>query len=195
MAAGMMIASLDISTRTGWCCGRVGANGQPAGGVWILGKMKDDQGHLQLGMLNSCLMQSVQDMIEEFEPDLVVFEAPISRAQTTDRMLKYLCGAVETVCYEAAVTCREVSSFDARKRILGQGSFPKPMKGNGVWKARGQRGKNRKIDPKLPKVQVLVGDAKEEVAIFMQSIGWAGEDDNHLDALLLHRYACAVTRG
>ena len=194
MTEGKMIASLDISTRTGWCCGRVGANAQPTGGVWTLGKLKDADGHLQLGMLNSSLMSCVQDMIAEFMPDLVVFEAPISRAQTTDRMLKYLCGAVETVCYEMGVMCREVSSFDARKLIIGRGSFQKPFKGAGVEKWRGQRGKGNKIDPKLPKVRMLVGDAKQEVAIYMQSIGWSGEDDNHLDALLLWRFASALSR-
>ena len=189
-----MIAALDISTRTGWCCGRVGANAQPAGGVYALGKMKDADGHLQLGMLNSSLMQCVQDMIAEFMPDLVVFETPLVRADTAMRMLYYLAGAVETVCYEMGVTCREVAATTARKMILGHGGFNKPVLGKGkdVW--RGQRGKGGRIDPKLPKVRVHVGDPKEEVMLWCRGQGYDVVDDNMADAILLHRYACLMSR-
>lgn len=157
------ILALDISSKTGWCCGRPCANEQPAGGVWRLGRMKDAQGRLQLGYLNSCIMAQMEAVIEEHQPEMVVFEQPIVKQQTTARMLTYLAGAVETACFEnGRIPCYEAAAPTARKHMLGF-----------------SRKKNV--------------DIKAAVMAWCRARGLDYVDDNHADALLLWHYACEIT--
>ena len=158
------VCALDISTKTGWVCGHHGRNTPPAGGVWELGRMKDSSGHLQLGRLNSCMMQAMDELIKKYQPSMVVFETPIMKAQTTDRMLKYLAGAVETACYEnGRIPVFEAAAPTARKAVLG---FAR------------QQGK----------------DIKVAVMAWCKAQGLAYADNNHADALLLWTYAGKVLR-
>ncbi|HTI81806.1 MAG TPA: hypothetical protein VL614_15260 [Acetobacteraceae bacterium] len=183
------ILALDISLSTGWALGHPHSNDKPAGGVWKLGTMKDRAGNLQLGYLGSCMMNQVETVLYSHAPVRVVFESPVSKAQTTDRLLKYLCGAVEIACFEAGVPCFEVGAPTARAMVLGRGTFPRPWKGEGKWVMRKVRGS--KTDEKQ---KVLVGDAKQEVGIWCQEQGLNPTDDNHADALLLLRYACIMAK-
>ena len=178
-----VVGALDLSLTTGWAVGRAGdSNHQPEGDVWRLPRMRSASGQSQLGLVCSSLANVLEVWLYEYAPDRVVFEAPITRAQNTDRLLKYLCAMVELTCYEAGIPCFEASSYEARKAVLGIRSFHKPVNGAGrmVW-VKGKKG--------APKTQVLKGDPKEEVAIWCASQGYKPVDDNHADALLLLRYA------
>lgn len=179
-----VIAALDLSLTTGWCVGAPLANAPPAGGVWKLGKMRDKYGS-RLGEIGSSLMRCVEDLIAAHRPALVVFEAPIGKVQTTARLFHSLGEAVEIACYEAGVPCREEAPHTVRKLVLGRGMFPKPMAGQGRMVLRTVKGE---------KVRELRGDPKEEVMLWCRREGLAFVDDNHADALLLHRYACILAR-
>ena len=185
MTRAPVIAALDLWLTTGWCVGAPLANAPPIGGVWKLGKMRDKAGIGRMGEIGSSLMRCVEELIAAHKPALVVFEAPIGKAQTTARLFHSLGAAVEIACFEAGVPCREEAPHTARKLVLGRGMFPKPMAGHGRMVLREVKGQ---------KVHELRGDPKEEVMLWCRREGLAFVDDNHADALALHRYACILAR-
>ena len=182
------ILTFDISLSTGWTYGHPAEENNIAGGVYALGKIYNPKSHAQqLGMLARDLLNFTESLLYEFAPYRVVFESPISKAQTTDRLLKYLCAAVEIACHDAGVRCFEVGAPTARALVLGRGTFQKPLRGQGKTVLRAPRGKNIKVP-------MLVGDAKEEVALWCAEAGYQPVDHNHGDSIVLWRYALAMSR-
>jgi hypothetical protein len=182
------ILTLDISLSTGWTYAHPADERNLAGGVWKLGTIYEKKTHAQqLGMLARALLNHIETALYEYAPARVVFESPISKAQTTDRLLKYLCAAVEIACFDAGVRCFEVAAPTARALVLGRGTFQKPLRGQGKVVMRAPRGKTEKQS-------MVVGDAKEEVALWCQEFGYQPVDDNHADSIVLWRYALAMSR-
>src|SRR5262245_20204032 len=91
---GGSILTLDLATRLGWCVGEP-AN-DPAFGYYDLPKTGDNVGqfliHFQRWLSSRC---------SEWQPELIVFEAPILPRKTkliTVRKLNGLCNVVEMHC-------------------------------------------------------------------------------------------------
>jgi Holliday junction resolvasome RuvABC endonuclease subunit len=170
-----VVLALDLSTHVGFAVGRDHDNKPPIYGGWELGKTDN------LGRLLSCMMNMLEAAIAVHQPDLVIFESPIVKNQTSARALLCLCGAGDLACYEhGPVECREAAAPTARKLVLGSGQFFK-RDGDGaiMTNRKGKRLSENKV-----------------VAIaWCQAQGWDPQSDDVADALVLLRYAHLMRRG
>lgn len=149
-----LVLALDLATRSGWALGR--EQETPRWGVWDLGSAQNGGQGRRL----SCLANEIEAVIAVHQPERAVFEAPLVRHDKATRLLTYLCGVVEMVCFEHSLPCEPGNVNSARSMVLGHG-FPKST------------------DPRNPKLPML---------LWCQRQGWDVRDDNAADALVLLRY-------
>lgn len=159
-----LVLALDLSLRTGWAIGR--PNEKPRWGVWELGRPDQDGD----GRRFSCLASSLEDAFAAFDPDEVIYEAPISRQQTSARLLIGLGAVVEMICSERSIRYCEEHVGTVRKEVIGRGGF-------------------RATEDASASMQ-----AKAAVAAWCTSQGWRVTDDNSADALVLLRYRHVLAR-
>lgn len=131
--------ALDISTVTGWALGDT-SHADPVRryGRWILERRPSlIPRDLQIGYRMSCLAGEVDRAITVHQPDRVVFEAPLHRADGTSRLLIALAGVVEMVCDERKVLCEEGHLSQVRALVLPRAQVKgAPMKGRVMSWAR-----------------------------------------------------------
>ena len=161
----MLVLALDLSLRCGWALGH--PHEKPLWGVWELG----DPDRYGDGRRFSCLAASLEDAIAVHNPDEVIYESPISRKQTSARLLICLGGMVELVCYEKGVPYTEEHVATVRKAVIGRGGF-------------------RATDDATASQQ-----AKAAVGAWCHSRGWRVTDHNSADALVLLRYRHGLSLG
>lgn len=123
--------ALDLSTTTGWALGDT-SHAQPVRkyGRWLLERRPTlIPRDLQIGYRMSCLCGELDRAITVHQPDRVVFEAPLHRADHTSRLLICLAGAVEMVCDERKVMCEEGHLSQVRALVLPKATHKgQPMK-------------------------------------------------------------------
>lgn len=109
--------TLDLSTRNvGWACD-VGRN-RPEYGLMQLPGMKD------LGRLYRACYNGLEKLIEKHEPDrLVVCMALFRDAQTAAEALAGVQAQAILVAYDFEIEARKANEMQARKAVLGKGSF------------------------------------------------------------------------
>lgn len=117
-------------------------------------------------------------------PHIVIFESPFARSNRPNseavfRLHLGLAAIVEMTCQALSIHCYEEPSSTARKAVLGKGTFARPFRGTGHV---GLFGKDK-------------GDAKEEVRLWCESMGWQIDDDNARDAAVLWQYAKVTFSG
>lgn len=130
-----MILAYDIATTTGWCAGG-GAETPAVGHVRLpSGKGKDD-----LATPFDFWDRWLARHIEEWKPDLVVFEAPLlprpsvdpntgkvaqNTTMATVKRLSALQVFVELHCHRRNIPCYEVAGPTIKKRLAGSGKATK----------------------------------------------------------------------
>ena len=123
MAAPLYLG-LDLSTRTGWACGRVGA--APDHGTLELPAGLGTGG---LGRVFAALERGLDDLhaIQHFER--VIMEAPLPPAAQsqahTARMQLGLAAVVELWCYGRDILVTEAAAPTVRAKVLGNGRAKK----------------------------------------------------------------------
>lgn len=125
----MRVLALDLSTRTGWCCGEQ-SDAAPRTGVWVLPDMAD------LGRCFVALDNELTDAIRFHQPDRVVMEAFIpNMQQTSAELLIGLASHVRSCCYREDVRCETEPASTVRKHVLGTGRFgsSKEAKAKVLW--------------------------------------------------------------
>jgi Holliday junction resolvasome RuvABC endonuclease subunit len=176
----MQIISLDLGTKTGWCAGDTGQIGViPEWGCWQLAGARD---------LNSSfvgLYNELSDLIDRKRPKYVVYETPLTQSgrdssRNVVDLLVGLAAVARLTCLLCQVEVYEQTFAEARKLVVGRGTFPKPFRGVG------------RISHKTGK---LLGDAKEEVRLWIEQYGWGAIDDpDARDAAVLFRFAQMISR-
>jgi hypothetical protein len=163
------ILALDLSTRTGWCYGRLDDT-HPSSGVWILPPMS------QLAACFVALENELDDAIALHQPRLVLAEAPLEKAQHTARLLMGLADHVLSCCYRHNIPSREQSVNTMRKEILGTASF-----------ADRELGTGKRINGSA--------NAKMAVLAWCHNQGWGDVlDHNEADARIAWTYAAREMR-
>lgn len=133
----MNILALDIATATGWARGLSASI--PELGTFSIKKYANPPGQgfaLYRIWLNK--------MLDQHSFDVVAFEAPILRAQTTistTRRLQGLAAITEMVCHERGVKCVEEHLQTIKKTLTGNGRAKKPEMIRAA-KARGMSPRN-----------------------------------------------------
>lgn len=175
----MKIIALDLGSVTAWCVGDTNTIGTvPAWGCWQLAGMNRLDESL-LGLYNE-----LWELFEAERPEYVVYESPLTRsARDSSRnivdLLVGLAAVTRLVGAILTIPVYEQPFAEVRKKVVGKGAFPKPFRGRG------------KISRKTGK---LIGDAKEEVRLWIESYGWAEIDDEDArDAAVLFRFAQMLT--
>lgn len=174
-----VILALDLSTRTGYACGRR-FDRPPAlrVGTWQLPSVVNRS----LGPTLSALDQRLVRAIDEWEVERLVYESPLPAGQqtfdATARMLIALPGIVEKVAHECGIEVLEGNMSSARKLVLGRG--------RGHW------------DKDLAAVNRSKARAQSREHIKRLALDWATQqgilrvDDNGADAAVLHRYTATL---
>lgn len=115
------ILTLDLATRTGWCCGA--PDQAPRYGTKVLPSTGEDIGRFAYAY-NEWLL----DMITLEDPALVVFEAPVLTGKTsltTARKLYGLAWHTEFACSMRQVRCAEHHLQSVKKFFAGSGNATK----------------------------------------------------------------------
>ncbi len=109
--------TVDLSTRdVGWACD-VGKN-RPEYGLMKLPGMKD------LGKLYRAAYNGLEALVERLEPDRLVFCMALFRdAQTAAEALAGVQAQAILVAYDFQIEARKANEMQARKAVLGRGSF------------------------------------------------------------------------
>lgn len=170
------VLALDISSFTGWAYGS-DAHTLPSWGVWELSGIKN--------IAESCvgLANELIAAVRVLQPKRIVYEAPLTNAgHRVDPKIPFLliglAAHVESEAYRLSIPCRHYHSSEIRKLVLGLGNFSKPLHGKGKVRQPRDGGTAR-----------LVGDAKEEVKLWTDRVGWASiTNHNARDAAVLLRY-------
>jgi hypothetical protein len=177
----VQIVSLDLGTITAWCRGETTQIGVvPEWDWWQLAGTVDLNGSF-LGHYNE-----LWELLENSPPAYVVYETPLSQAgrdasRSTVDLHIGLAAVTRLVCTLLDVPVYEQTFAETRKLVLGKGGFPKPMRGVG------------KISKRTGK---LIGDAKEEVRLWVEQYGWGGiEQEDARDAAVLFRFAQMICQG
>lgn len=176
----MQIISLDLGTITAWCLGdpsRIGII--PDWGCWQLAGAS----HLDASFLG--LYNELANLIETAQPAYVVYETPLTHsARDASRNIVDLLVGLAAVTRLTGTLCQvpvyEQTFAEARKLVVGRGTFAKPLRGVG------------KLSRKTGKI---IGDAKEEVRLWIEQYGWGAIDHpDGRDAAVLFRYAQMIYR-
>jgi hypothetical protein len=163
------VLALDLSTRSGWCYGRLDDT-HPVSGVWVLPPMS------RLGECFVALDNELSDAIALHQPRLVLTEAPLEKAQHTARLLMGLADHALSCCYRHSVPCREQSVNTMRLAVLGRAHFADR-------------------DPRTGKRVNGSVNAKAAVLAWCREQGWTDVfDDNEADARLCWTYAVREMR-
>lgn len=115
------ILTLDLATRTGWCCGS--PDESPRYGTKVLPSTGED-----IGRFAAAYNEWLLDMIALENPGLVVFEAPILAGKTnltTARKLTGLAWHTEFVCNLRQIRCAEHHLQQVKKFFTGNGRADK----------------------------------------------------------------------
>lgn len=173
----MKIGALDLGTISAWVVGDTKAIGTiPSWGYWKLAGTRDLNASF-LGLFNE-----VSDLLDSNELAYVVYETPLAHlSRGTSRNVPDLMMGLAAITRLACclrhkpVPVYEQTFAEVRKLVIGKGGFPKPL--NGIGKISKRTGK-------------MVGDAKEEVRIWVERYGWGAIDqEDGRDAAVLFRYA------
>lgn len=120
-AAAGGVFTLDLSSRTGWAYGPVGAR-TPLCGVWVLAEG-------DLGVTLASFDNELDDAIKLHRPRLLMVEAPLPPTATshanTWRQQLGLAALAETAAYRHSVPYREVAASTVRAAIIGTARFPR----------------------------------------------------------------------
>jgi Holliday junction resolvasome RuvABC endonuclease subunit len=175
----MKIIALDLGTTTGWCAGETRhINSVPVWGCFKLAGAKDLNDSF-IGLHNE-----ISDLLQAHEPSYVVYESPLTRSgrDSSRNVVDLLVGLAAIARLTGTlegIPVFEQSFAEVRKRVIGRGSFPKPFRGTG------------KLNPKTGK---MMGDAKEEVQIWIEQYGWGQINQaDARDAAVLYRYAQIIS--
>lgn len=175
----MQIVSLDLGSITGWCRGDTAQIGAaPEWGWWKLDGVADLNNSF-LGLYNE-----LWDLIENQLPAYLVYETPLSQAgrdasRNTVDLHVGLAAVTRLTCTLLGVPVYEQTFAETRKLVLGKGGFPKPLRGVG------------KFSKKTGK---LIGDAKEEVRLWIEHYGWGAiNQEDARDAAVLFRFAQMIS--
>lgn len=162
----MKVMAFDIATQTGVAFGPAG--GTPRAVSVDLGK------GLPEGQKFSRMMRMVDQFLTMHEPDLVVYEAAIGGANSS----QYLIGLVACLRGVAAnhkLDAKPVYLASVRKHFLGKHLTAKDFIGLNSYAAKKQ--------------------IKRVVVNQCRSLGWDVEDDNEADACAAWEYACVTMAG
>lgn len=115
----MNLLSLDLATETGFAAGPV--DGEPGFGAHKLPKTGENIGRFLEGY-----EQWFVPKVQEWKPDLIVFEAPVffnmgKTNITTVRKLYSLAGFTEFLSTRMRVRCMELNNQAAKKWFTGKG--------------------------------------------------------------------------
>src|SRR3990167_7215921 len=116
-----MIVALDLGTNIGMCWGDGGE--LPRLGHHRLPSTGED-----VGPFADAYERWLRFQIEQIEPTLLLFEAPILPAQTqimTVRKLQGLAWSTELIAYREGIECREIHLQEAKKALTGRGNAKK----------------------------------------------------------------------
>ena len=176
----MLIVTLDLGTTTAWCRGdTTDLDSVPTWGCWKLAGAKDLDASF-IGLHNE-----ICDLIDTIRPAYLVYETPLTHsARDSSRNIVDLLVGLAAVTRLTARLCQvrayEQGFAEARKLVVGRGTFQRPFRGQG------------KISPKTGK---LIGDAKEEVRLWTEEYGWGAIDHpDARDAAVLFRYAQMISK-
>lgn len=153
------IFAVDLSTHTGWAYGGLNAP-RPISGTWVLAGGLND-----LGRCYASLQNELEDAFALHRPSLLVFAVPLSKKQTTARLLLGLAAHAESQAYRDRVRCREVVEGSVRKAILGRGGWRKSDDGSAS------------------------DQAKAAVMAWCRGKGWPFVDHNAADACVVWEFA------
>lgn len=176
----MQIVSLDLGTITAWCLGdpaRIGM--MPDWGCWELA------GSTALDASFLGLYNELSGLIETERPAYVVYETPLTQSgrdasRNIVDLFVGLAAVTRLTCTLHQVPVYEQTFAEARKLVVGRGTFAKPLRGVG------------KLSKKTGKI---IGDAKEEVRLWIEDYGWGAIDQpDGRDAAVLFRYAQMISR-
>jgi len=112
-----MILALDLAKQTGWCCGD--GRGLPRSGAR---KFTEFDRGLAAGFV--AFRGWLVSVLSNFEPGIVVFEAPILPSATrpeTVRRLHGMAALVEMIAHEESRRCIEANNQSAKKFFAGSG--------------------------------------------------------------------------
>jgi RNase H-fold protein (predicted Holliday junction resolvase) len=169
------ILTLDLSTRdVGWAC----SNGTPipAYGLLAFPGMKD------LGKLYAACRNSVEKLIETHDPEMLVFCLALFRdQQTAARALAGVQAVTELCAYDCGIEVMEASEMQARKAILGRGTFA----------VRNPRYPGPTPDGKRPEKMWMDGSKNAKLAVMKWCADQGYDPATHDvgDALVLLRFA------
>ena len=176
----MRIVTLDLGTTTAWCRGDIDDGAMmPEWGCWKL----SGANHLDNSFVG--LHNEVGDLLDTYRPAYVVYETPLTHSKRDGSrnivdLLVGLAAVTRLTCNLCYVRVFEQSFAEARKLVIGRGTFQKPFRGAG------------KINPKTGRI---AGDAKEEVRLWAETFGWGSIDQpDARDAAVLYRYAQILSK-
>jgi hypothetical protein len=116
---------LDLSLRTGWAADSA-EPGRPVTGLLSLvppgGNMADGW---RYGRTFESLRSALTALVPRFDPRLIGFEAPISKHQTSAKLLVTLAGIVEMVGYQFGIDVVEAHLSTIKKHFTGDGHAEK----------------------------------------------------------------------
>jgi hypothetical protein len=158
--------AFDIATQTGVAFGPAG--GTPRAVSVDLGK------GLPEAQKFSRMLRLVDDFLTRHEPDLVVYEAAIGGANSSQYLIG-LVGCLRGAAFNHRLDPKAVYLAGVRKHFIGKNLTSKDFPGLGSYAAK--------------------KEIKRVVVNRCRSLGWDVEDDNEADACAAWDYACATMAG
>ncbi len=117
------IIALDLATATGYAVGQPGKN--PEFGTKVLPSTGED-----VGRYICALEDWLTDLIDFYEPDLVVYEAPSIFMKTTPITIEKLVGLtteLQRLCFRRTIRVRSANPSQVKKFWTGRGNAKKPQ--------------------------------------------------------------------
>lgn len=122
MAGQHKIIALDLAKSTGWAAWRNGT-------IVSSGTKKFNE--TDFGDLAVSYMLWLEKLLDEYEPDLVVYEAPVVKHPHATKVLIGLSWLVLLACKERNIPCESVGNTAVKKHFVGKvyGKNAKPYPG------------------------------------------------------------------
>ena len=112
----MSILALDIATKTGWAT-------DTASGTWDFTPKRGESAGMRLVRFSA----KIKEIIELEQIQLIVYEIPVGRFQSTIIVATEMIGALKLICEKNKINYGHFSAKEIKKFWTGNGNAGKPL--------------------------------------------------------------------